>query len=137
MANLSQITSLVVQGIPEKFPNLKIVFQESGVFWIPLMMHRLDTEYLKRQSEAPLLTKKPSEYIKEMYFGVQPLEIPDELSYLRQVIEMIGGADRLLYASDYPHWDYDPPSAITDLSILSEDEKKRILSGTANEVFGI
>jgi predicted TIM-barrel fold metal-dependent hydrolase len=137
MANQSQITSLVIQGIPEKFPNLKIVFQESGVFWIPLMMHRLDTEYLKRQSEAPLLTKKPSEYIKDMYFGIQPLEVPEDLSYLRQIIDMIGGTDRLLYASDYPHWDYDPPSAITDLSILSEDEKQRVLSGTAHEVFGI
>ena len=110
---------------------------ESGVFWIPLMMQRLDVEYLKRQSEAPLLTKKPSEYIKNMYFGAQPIELPEDLSYLRQVIDMIGGADRIMYASDYPHWDYDPPSTITELPILSEKEKKRILSGTAEEVFGI
>ena len=136
-ANQAQLTSLVIQGIPEKFPDLDIVFQESGIFWVPLMMHRLDAEYLKRRSEAPLLEKRPSEYIKDFYFGIQPMEVPKNEEYLEFVIDMIGGPDRLMYASDYPHWDYDLPEVISQRPFLSDDEKQRILAGTAEEVFGI
>lgn len=136
-ANMAQLTSLVVQGTPVKFPDLEIVFQESGIFWIPLMMHRLDSEYLKRQSEAPLLDQRPSKYIKDFHFGIQPMELPDNEDHLEYIIEMIGGPDRLMYASDYPHWDYDLPEVITERPFLSEDEKQRILADNAAEVFGI
>ena len=135
--NMAQLTSVVVQGVPEKFPDLDIVFQESGLFWVPTMMHRLDTEYLKRQSEAPLLTKRPSAYMREFYYGTQPLEMPEEEAKLERVIEDIGGPERVMYASDYPHWDYDRPSAILERPFLSATEKERILSGTSAEVFGI
>jgi predicted TIM-barrel fold metal-dependent hydrolase len=136
-SNMAQLTSIVVQGVPEKFPDLDIAFQESGLFWVPTMMHRLDTEYLKRQSEAPLLEKRPSAYMREFYYGTQPLEMPEDESRLQQVIEDVGGPDQLMYASDYPHWDYDRPSAITDREFLTDDEKARILGGTATEVFGL
>lgn len=135
--NMAQIVSLVVQGVPEKYPNLDIVFQESGIFWVPLMMHRLDAEYMKRQSEAPLLTKKPSKYMQEFYYGTQPLEEPDNPEYLKQIIDMIGGPERLMYASDYPHWDYDRPSVITDMNFLSDSEQGMILGKTAERIFGI
>ncbi|MFW5917883.1 MAG: amidohydrolase family protein [Haloferacaceae archaeon] len=135
--NAAQLTSLVVQGVPEKFPDLDIVFQESGLFWIPTMMYRLDAEYMKRQSEAPLLTKRPSKYLQEFYYGTQPMEQPSNPRYLEYVFEMIGGPDRLMYTSDYPHWDYDPPSVITKQSFLSDAEKAQILGGNAEEVFDV
>tara|TARA_B100000686_G_scaffold349587_1_gene443346 strand:- start:244 stop:1302 length:1059 start_codon:yes stop_codon:yes gene_type:complete len=135
--NMAQIVSLVIQGVPEKYPNLDIVFQESGIFWVPLMMHRLDAEYMKRQSEAPLLTKKPSKYMQEFYYGTQPLEEPDNPEYLQQIIDMIGGPERLMYASDYPHWDYDRPSVITNMDFLSDSEQGMILGKTAERIFGI
>ena len=50
---------------------------------------------------------------------------------------MLGGADRLMWASDYPHWDFDRPSAITDRPFFSEAEKAKILGGNAEEVFGV
>jgi predicted TIM-barrel fold metal-dependent hydrolase len=135
--NMAQLTSIIVQGVPEKFPDLDIVFQESGLFWAPAMMHRLDAEYLKRQSEAPLLQKRPSAYMREFYYGTQPLEVPEDETRLRQTINDLGGPGQLMYASDYPHWDYDRPSAITDRTILNEAEKVCVLSSTAREVFDI
>lgn len=136
-SNMAQMVSLVVQGVPEKFPDLDIAFQESGLFWVPTMMHRLDAEYLKRQSEAPLLERRPSAYMQEFYYGTQPLEIPDDESRLEATIEDIGGAEQIMYASDYPHWDYDRQTAITDREFLTDDEKARILGGTAKKVFGL
>lgn len=136
--NMEQLTSLVIQGIPEKFPELDFVFLESGLYWVAAMMERLDAEYLKRQSEAPLLTRRPSEYMKEsFYFGTQPLEQPRDPSHLEAIFDMIGGPDRIMYASDYPHWDYDEPATILELPFLDAEEKRQILSTNAKEVFGI
>lgn len=136
--NLAAITSLVVQGVPEKFPELDFVFLESGLFYIPAAMYRLDAEYLREREMAPLLQKRPSEYMKEsFYFGTQPLEQPARMSYFADIIEMIGGAGRVLYASDYPHTDYDIPTTITDMSGLSADDKRKILGKNAEAVFGI
>jgi uncharacterized protein len=42
---------------------------------------------------------------------------------------------QLLYASDYPHWDFDLPSRIWDLPFLSEKARHNILGGTAARLF--
>ena len=58
------LTNWIINGLPERFPNLKVIWVESGLAWIPFMMQRLDHEYLMRQSEAPLLSsRRPSEYM--------------------------------------------------------------------------
>ena len=136
-SNMAQLTSLVIQGTAEKFPDLDFVFQEAGILWVPAYLARLDAEYLKRREEAPLLTKRPSEYAEEFYYGIQPLERPTDSQYFEASIEAMGGPGQLMYASDYPHWDYDPPNAITDIPFLSDDEKAQILGGNAAEVFGV
>lgn len=135
--NMAQLTSIVVQGTKEKFPDLEIAFQESGIFWVPMMMHRLDEEYLKRPNEAPLLEQRPSKYMKEFYYGTQPMEVSGDQRFLEQTIDMIGGPDRLIYASDYPHWDFDRITTVSERSFLSESEKQQILGGNAIEVFGL
>ena len=43
----------------------------------------------------------------------------------------------LLYASDWPHWDFDPPSAITSLPFLNEQDKRNILGLNAARLFGL
>lgn len=135
VSNVIQMTSLLVNGVPEKFPQLKFVFQECGVFWIPMVMYRLDEYFLKRRSEAPLLKRRPSEYVRErFYFGTQPMESPKNLGHLQSVFEMVG-IDRFLFASDYPHFDYDDPEAILRLGFLSKEEKSKVLSGNAMQVF--
>lgn len=134
---MNTITSVLVQGVPERFPDLDIVFEETGLFYIPLMMYRLDMYYLMMSDDAPLLEKLPSEYMKDFYYGTQPMEEVPNSRYFEYVFEMIGGADRLMYATDWPHIDYDEQNTITDLPFLSKEEKAKILGGNAEEVFGI
>jgi len=50
---------------------------------------------------------------------------------------MINAETQLMYASDYPHWDFDLPSTIYDLPFLSEKAKHNILGGTAARLFGL
>lgn len=134
--NMVHLVNLVMNGVPERFPRLRIIFMEAGVAWLPFVMARLDTMYGMRASEAPLLRRRPSQYIRDMYFTTQPLEWPADLSQLAAIFEMIDGPERLLFATDYPHWDFDLPQRIYELPFLSEAEKRRILGGNALELFG-
>ena len=137
ITNLIQLTSVLLRGTPERFPGLKFVFMEAGLFWVPMAMYRLDEYFLKRRSEAPLLKALPSEYVRDrFYFGTQPLESPKDPSHLQAVMEMIG-YEHILFASDYPHFDYDHPSAITNLRFISAADKAKILGENAIEVFGL
>jgi len=132
--NILHCTNWVVNGMGERFPKLPVIWIESGLAWVPFLMQRLDHEYMMRPSECPLLKKKPSEYMRDMYYSSQPMEIQDRAA-MEQTFRMIDAENRLLYASDYPHWDFDLPSTIYDLPFLSERGKHNILGGTAARLF--
>ena len=134
--NLVHLVNWVLHGIPERFPNLKVLWIESGLAWVPFIMQRLDNEYLLRSSEAPGLKRLPSEYIREMYFSGQPLE-RNNLKALEVAFEMIDAENHLLYASDWPHQDFDLPSTIFDLPFLSDQAKRNILGETALKLFNL
>ncbi|MBV1902696.1 MAG: amidohydrolase, partial [Marinosulfonomonas sp.] len=124
-------------GMPERFPKLKTIWIESGLAWIPFLMQRLDNEYMMRTSEAPLLKRKPSDYMREMFYTSQPMEMVNNAEALELTFKMINAEDQLLYSSDYPHWDMDLPSTIYDLPFLSETAKRKILGENALRVFGV
>jgi predicted TIM-barrel fold metal-dependent hydrolase len=89
---------------------------------------------LLRPSEAPLLKKRPSDYMRDMYYTTQPMEIVDEEA-LQCTFRMMNAETQLLFATDYPHWDFDTPGTIWDRPWLSEKAKHNILGGTAARLF--
>lgn len=92
-----------------------------------------------RRSEAPLLQKSPEEYVREsFYFASQPVGEPNDPSHLDAIIDVLG-TDRLMLSTDYPHWDFDHPSAL-DVHVQkfeTDEDRRRILHGTAVEAFGL
>jgi predicted TIM-barrel fold metal-dependent hydrolase len=132
--NILHCTNWVINGMGERFPKLPVIWIEAGLAWIPFLMQRLDHEYMMRPSEAPLLKKKPSDYMRDMFYSTQPMEIQD-MEALETTFRMINAETQLMYASDYPHWDFDLPSTIYDLPFLSEKAKHNILGGTAARLF--
>jgi len=132
--NVLHLTNWVINGMGERFPKLPVIWIESGLAWIPFLMQRLDHEYMLRPSEAPLLKKKPSDYMRDMYYSSQPMEIQDKQA-MECTFRMMNAETQLLYSSDYPHWDFDLPSTISDLPFLSEKAKHNILGGTAARLF--
>jgi uncharacterized protein len=135
--NMLHVTNWLVNGMPERFPRLKTIWIESGLAWIPFVMQRLDNEWMMRSSEAPLLKRKPSDYMREMYFSSQPMEMVDNREALELTFKLIDAPTQLLYASDYPHWDMDLPSTIYDLPFLDEQAKRNILGGNAQRLFNL
>ena len=134
--NLIHMTNWIINGLPERFPKLKVLWVESGLAWIPFLMQRLDHEYQMRSCEAPLLKKLPSEYMREMFYTSQPLE-KTNLKLLQATMDAFNADTQLLYASDWPHWDFDPPRAITTLPFLNEQAKRNILGLNAARIFNL
>jgi len=135
--NIVHCTNWLVNGMPERFPKLKVAWVESGLAWIPFLMQRLDNEWMMRSSEVPLLKKRPSDYMREMFYSTQPMEMVNNREALELTFKMINAETQLLYASDYPHWDMDLPSTIYDLPFLSETAKRNILGGNAKRFFNL
>jgi predicted TIM-barrel fold metal-dependent hydrolase len=136
LSNMVHLTNWVINGLPVRFPKLKVLWIESGLAWLPFLMQRLDHEYLMRVSEAPLLKRLPSEYIGEMYYTMQPMEATN-LKLLEGTFEAIRADTQLLYASDWPHWDFDVPAKVFDLPFLDERAKRNILGLNASRVFNL
>jgi predicted TIM-barrel fold metal-dependent hydrolase len=135
--NMVHMTNWVVNGLPERFPKLKVMWIESGLTWAYSLMQRLDHSYLMRTSDCPQLKRKPSEYMREMYYSTQPMEMPEDKSLLEATFKQIKADTQLLWSSDYPHWDFDLPSTIYDLPFLNEQGKRNILGGTAAKLFNL
>ena len=134
LCNMVHLTNWVLHGMCERFPKLPVVWIESGLAYIPFLMQRLDNEYLMRQSEAPLLKKLPSDYMRDMFYCCQPME-RSNMKLLQATLEAMNAETQLLFASDWPHWDFDAPSIIADLPFISEQGKRNILGETARRIY--
>jgi len=132
--NMTHMSNWIVNGLPERFPKLNLIWVESGLAWVPFMMQRLDHEYLMRQSDAPLLKRLPSEYMAEMFYTSQPME-QTNMDLLQSTMKAIHAETQVMYSSDWPHWDFDVPSRIASLPFLTEQAKRNILGETARRIF--
>ena len=63
----------------------------------------------------------------------QPVEEPENPQHLLDMMEQVG-FDRLLFATDYPHWDFDDPARVLPTSLTLE-QRKQICSGNARELY--
>src|SRR3989442_15762091 len=116
--NVVHCANWVINGLCERFPKLPVIWIESGLAWVPFLMQRLDHEYMLRTSDCPTLKKKPSDYMREMFYSTQPMEGQD-IEALKGTFRMINAETQLIYSSDYPHWDLDLTTVIYDLPLLS------------------
>src|SRR5438105_7710649 len=132
--NIIHLTNWVTNGLGERFPKLPVIWIEGGLAWVPFLMQRLDHEYKLRTSEFRLRKQKPGDYMRDMFYASQPMERED-MTALECTFRMINAETQLLYASDYPHWDFDLPSTVWDLPFLGERAKHNILGGNAARLF--
>lgn len=118
----SIITSLIMEGALEEFPTLKVVLVEGGFAWAAPFMWRLDNHWKRMRSEVPHVKRPPSEYIREhIWLTTQPIEEPERPGDLLDTIRWIG-ADRLMFSTDYPHWDFDDPKTAFKVRLPIEQQ---------------
>jgi predicted TIM-barrel fold metal-dependent hydrolase len=135
MCSMAHCVSLIAEGVFEEFPTLKFAILEAGISWVPHVMWRMDRSYKALKAEVPYLKRLPSEYLVEhMRFSTQPIEEPPEGRDLLAMYEMMQAERTVLFASDYPHWDFDNP--LTAFSFFPADLKQRIFVDNAVELYG-
>ena len=107
---MSHVASLILNGVFEKWSTLQFVIIECGIAWLPPVLWRLDSGWKALRKETPWLKRLPSEYARDhLRFTTQPLEQPANKEHLWAMLEAMDGKNTLMFASDYPHWDYDDP----------------------------
>ncbi len=102
-----QLLSLVSNGVFNRCPDLKFVFIESGVSWLPGFIWRAIKTWRGVRAEVPWVRQSPSDIIRNnIRLTTQPFDAPDAETVAR-IVEQIDSEDMLLFSSDYPHWQFE------------------------------
>jgi predicted TIM-barrel fold metal-dependent hydrolase len=132
-----QFTTLFDYGVFDRFPDLKVVVLESGGGWIGYWLDRIDAVYGHTfiGTRVPL-GEKPSDYFRtRVWISCDPDERTIPALAARY------GADRFMWASDFPHADH-TPQYVDDLTELaasfgSADDRRMFLGDNARALFAI
>jgi uncharacterized protein len=131
----AQVISLVYSGVFERFPTLKFVLIEGAFAWLPPLMWRMDRCWRRLGQEIPDVKRPPSEYVREHFWvTTQPVEEPPKREYFDQLLEQMDMNDRLMFATDYPHWDFDAPDRAIP-SHLDPALRRAIMAGNAYKLY--
>ena len=132
-----QLLSLVCEGVFEAFPRLQLVLTEGGATWAASVRWTLDGAWSLLRDEVRHLPRPPSEYVRDhVWFTTQPLEEPDDPAQFLRAVEHAELADRLVFATDYPHWDFDSPAQSLPRQ-LPDQVRSAILAGNACDLYGL
>jgi predicted TIM-barrel fold metal-dependent hydrolase len=122
-------------GIFERFPNIKIMYSEAEIGWIPALLERADRKweespgYYNRQ----LVKRPPSDYYRNHVFGCI---ITDRHGLAN--IEAVG-EDNVLFEVDYPHkatsWPNSLAIAEKEFAGLTDAQREKIFRGNAAKLF--
>jgi predicted TIM-barrel fold metal-dependent hydrolase len=117
--------SLICEGVFDEFPRLQVALVEACLTWSGPLQWAMDAAYEVAGNDAPRLRKLPSEYFREHFWlSTQPVEEPDNPRHLTQSIEFARMTDRVMFSSDYPHWDFDSPAKALPAAMPAEMRRK-------------
>ncbi len=129
-AMMANLMNMMETGVPVRYPKLRICFLEAGLTWVPFLRMRLDKEYNENRFQWPFYNDRPSKWIRGFYFGTQPVEEPENKQDLVDLIRIYDGEDTTVFASDWPHHDFDHPRAVFELPV-SERVKRKLMGANA------
>lgn len=124
---------LIVSGVFDQFPDLKIVLGHMGEA-LPYWLYRMDYMHKSYSHGHSILKKRPSEYVKDNFLittsGMNDHKV---LKYCNEAL----GPDNILYAIDYPYQEMPESADFMNSSPLSDEDNEKIAHGNAEKVFHI
>ncbi|MFI0141934.1 amidohydrolase family protein [Streptomyces luteogriseus] len=146
--DINRFRQLVLGGVLERHPNLRAVFTESGVGWIPKELWEMDGLYASMRTTGDShgvafdaesgmddLPMAPSKYWRRQCYAGATFIHPTETAIRHRV-----GVDKLLWGSDYPHleasYPYSKAAIQTALKGVPATECEQILAGNAARIYG-
>ena len=134
---MTAMTALVSGGVFDRHPGLRVAFLEAGVGWVPFFIDRLHEHFEKRGDWiAGGWQREPEEYL---HAGNIWVTCEPEEPILPGVIDVLG-ADFIMFASDYPHWDGEWPHSTKHLrtrSDIRDDVRMKIGGLNAQRFYGL
>ena len=135
------LTDMIFSGVFEEFPTLRFAFLEAGSSWVPFMLDRLDYEFdsVFGARARQRLHRRPSDIIRNHEGFWVSCEMGE--ACLKYTIDTMG-ADRIVYASDFPHepteedLTSDLPNFLAD-SQYTQDVKRKIAGENAKRLYRI
>jgi predicted TIM-barrel fold metal-dependent hydrolase len=99
IGNARVVTNIILSGMLERHPTMKMVSVESGVGWIPFILEALDYEMSENApKELDKLSMLPSEYFKRQLYATFWFEKNNVPALIASV-----GEDNVLFETDFPH----------------------------------
>jgi aminocarboxymuconate-semialdehyde decarboxylase len=123
------IARMMFDGFFERFPNVKIIAAHAGAT-LPYLVGRLDQCFDKMNACRTKTSVRPSEYMRHIYY--------DAVTYQQETLELcikVGGADRVMYGSDYPHNIGDMVGCLARVDALPAAERDAVRGANAMRVF--
>jgi predicted TIM-barrel fold metal-dependent hydrolase len=113
-----------------KFPRLKAVLIESGVTWLPPYLWRLSKFWRGVRAEAPWIDRPPEEIVRDhVRLTTQPFDAPPGAHNIGRLMDQLGSDAMLLFATDFPHWQFDGEEMLP--AGLAPDLRRKILIDNA------
>lgn len=136
MAYAAHIASFITNGVLDRHPNLKFLFLEGGFLWHRPFIDRMQRHWARTSVELGL-SKTPLDYINDHFrFATQPIEEATDPQKIADLFEQSNAENLLMFSSDYPHYDYDPPSQALPRG-MTREAKHKILAGNALDFFNL
>lgn len=136
MAYATHMASWICNGVLDRHPNMKVLFVEGGFLWYQPVIDRLARHWDKTAKELSL-KKTPHEYVRDHFrFATQPIEENTDPHKIAALYEQANAAELVMFSSDYPHYDYDPPSKALPRS-LDDNTRQRIMSENARLIYDL
>lgn len=127
-----RLAYLLLSGVFDRYPNLRVGFSETGSGWLPEWLLRLDGQSKHLKSDGPALEMLPSEYAMagHVFCGIEFYEGEKVFKYVTDVL----GDGVLMYTSDFPHAQCqfpDSPGVFLSWDIPDQSHKEKLFSGNA------
>jgi predicted TIM-barrel fold metal-dependent hydrolase len=133
---MAACAGLILSGVLERHPSMKVAFLESGAGWLPYWLGRLDSHQETWGNLMPPLALKPSEYFRRQC--VISTDPEDDTTAL--VVQALGD-ESVVWASDYPHPDSVFPGAVTkslaSMESLPAASRRKIFAANAARLYGL
>ena len=126
---------LIYNKVFDRFPDLKVVFAEVDCAWVPYLKEQMDDRIVRQNPKNRLqIKRRPGEYFERNMFYTIVID-----SFGIRVRHEVG-IDQIMWSNDYPHatcdWPDDWKTIERHFAGVPEDEKHKILAGTAAGLYG-
>jgi len=138
IGNARVVVNVILCGMLDRHPGLKLVSVESGIGWVPFILEAMDYEVFENAPEqAAELSRMPSEYFKDHWYATFWFE-SNRASNLQALVDSVG-EDNILFETDFPHPTclYPKPldTVAEKMATLTPSARRKILGENAAKLY--